>query len=124
MHAIPWVLRGTCRSTVQEASQKAWLETSAVIAKDDLVATRAGKFCPTLEVGGENHLFQQHDDEGKRAARALSLVQMGVLSAARQGAPVAPNNMATLRALADPPLPREELSRAISEAQPTEQLRT
>ena len=71
---------------------------------------------------------QQHDDEWKRAARALSLVQMGELSAARQaleGAPVAPGNMAILRALTDPekrpPLPREELSRAVAEAQPTEQ---
>ena len=70
---------------------------------------------------------QQHDDEGKRAARALSLVQME-LSAARQaleGAPVAPGNTAILRALTDlekrPPLPREELSRAVAEAQPTEQ---
>ena len=71
---------------------------------------------------------QQHDDDGKRAARALSLVQMGELFAARQaleGAPVAPGNMATLRALTDlekrPPLPREELSRAVAEAQPMEQ---
>ena len=43
---------------------------------------------------------QQHDDEGKRAARALSLVLMSELSAARQaleGAPVAPGNMATPR---------------------------
>ena len=69
---------------------------------------------------------QQHDDDdGKRAAGALSLVQMGELSAALEGAPVAPGNMATLRALTDPekrpPLPREELSRAVAEAQPTEQ---
>ena len=53
---------------------------------------------------------------------------MGDLSAARQGlegAPVAPGIMATLRALIDPekrPLQRrEELSRAVAEAQPTEQ---
>ena len=64
----------------------------------------------------------------KRAARALSLVQMGELSAAKQaleGAPVALGNMATLRALTDPEkrpaLSREELSKAVAEAQPTEQ---
>ena len=133
------------------------LETSAVIAKDDLVPTRSGKFCPRLKLEAIITSFQrclwlellaegascaekvhsvrtkrrqQHDDDGKRAARALSLMQMGELSAARQaleGAPVAPGNMATLRALTDPekrpPLPREELSRAVAEAQPTEQFR-
>ena len=61
-------------------------------------------------------------------ARAMSHVKMGELSAAKEaleGAPVVPDNMATLRALTDPemrpPLPREKLSRAVAEAQPTEQ---
>ena len=45
------------------------------------------------------------DEEAVRAARALSLVQMGELSAARQaleGASLAPGNLATLGMLTDP----------------------
>ena len=64
----------------------------------------------------------------RRAARALSLVHMGELSAARQAlesAPVAPGTMATLRALIDPekrpPVPRDDLSRVVAEFQPAAQ---
>ena len=53
---------------------------------------------------------------------------MGELSATRQAlekAPVAPGTMATLRALTDPekrlPIPRDELSRVVTELQPAEQ---
>ena len=60
---------------------------------------------------------EQGDGIEKRANRALSLVQMGELSAARQaldGAPIAPGTLATLRALTDPekrpPSARQELS--------------
>ena len=60
----------------------------------------------------------------------MSHVKMGELSVAKEaleGAPVAPDNMATLRVLTDPEmrpsLPREELSRAVAEAQPTEQFK-
>ena len=45
------------------------------------------------------------DDVKRRAARALSLVQMGVLSAGRQaleGADIVPGNNATLQMLQDP----------------------
>ena len=45
---------------------------------------------------------QHHDDDAKRATRALSLVQVGELSAARQaleGASMAPGTIATLREL-------------------------
>ena len=66
------------------------------------------------------------DDEAKRAARAMSLVQVGELSAARQAleaASMAPRTSATLRALSDPerrpPVPREGLSREVAE--PAEQ---
>ena len=38
---------------------------------------------------------QQHDDEGKRAARALSLVQLSAAKQALEGAPVAPGKMAS-----------------------------
>ena len=72
---------------------------------------------------------QDDDDEAKRAARALSLVQVGDLSAARQaleGASMAPRTSATLRALSDPeqraPVPREGLSREVQQADPAEQL--
>ena len=67
------------------------------------------------------------DDEARRAARAMSLTQMGEWSAARQaleGAAVAPGTMSTLRALTDPekrlPLPRTPLSREVADAQPSE----
>ena len=42
---------------------------------------------------------QDHDDDARRAARAMTLAQMGELSAAR---PVPPGTMSTLRALTDP----------------------
>ena len=48
---------------------------------------------------------QDDDDEARRAARAMSLTQMGELSAARQaleGAAVVPGTMSTLRALTNP----------------------
>ena len=71
---------------------------------------------------------QDDDDEAKRAARALSLEQVGDLSAARQalkGASMAPRTSATLRALSDPerrpPVPREGLSREVQQAEPAEQ---
>ena len=71
---------------------------------------------------------QDDDDEAKRAARAMSLVQVGELSAARQaleGASMAPRTMATLRTLSDPerrpPVPRERLSREVQQAEPAEQ---
>ena len=70
---------------------------------------------------------QDHDEDARRAARAMTLTQMGELSAARQaleGAPVAPGTMSTLRALTDPekrpPLPRAPLSPEVAEAQPVE----
>ena len=66
MQAVPWVLRGAFRGAIQEilagsnsndeGKATRGLETP-VAAKDDLVPTRSGRFCPTLEVGGENHLF-------------------------------------------------------------------
>ena len=77
-------------------------------------------------VGGAR---QDHDDDddARTSARAMSLTQMGELSAARQaleGAPVAPGTMSTLRALTDPeerpPLPRAPLSPEVAEAQPVE----
>ena len=70
---------------------------------------------------------RDRSDEATRAARAMSLVQVGELSAVRQaleGAALAPGNLATLRALADPakrPLfPREELSVEVAHVEPEE----
>ena len=70
---------------------------------------------------------QSTDDLAKRAERAVSLVQMGEVSRARQaleGAQMAPGTVATLRDLTDPrkrpPVPREALSRTIQEFQPRE----
>ena len=70
---------------------------------------------------------QHHDYDVKRATRALSLVQVGELSAARQvleGASMAPGTIAILRELTDPhrrpPVPREEMTRVVAEAQPAE----
>ena len=66
---------------------------------------------------------REREDEA-RAARALSLVHMGELSAARQaleGAPMAPGTHATLRALTDPErpaFPREPLSAEVAHMQP------
>ena len=51
---------------------------------------------------------QQGDSVEKRADRALDLVQMGELSAARhalEGDPIAPGNRQTLNALQDPERP-------------------
>ena len=60
---------------------------------------------------------RDRSNEATLAARAMSLVQVGELSAARQaleGAALVPGNLATMRALKDPakrpPFPREELS--------------
>ena len=71
---------------------------------------------------------QSTDDLAKRAERAVTLVQMGEVSRARQaleGAQLAPGTLDTLRALTDPrkrpPVPREVLSRTIQEFQPREQ---
>ena len=68
-----------------------------------------------------------NDNVARRAAHAMSLTQMGEMSAARQaleGAAVAPGTLSTLRALTDPekrpPLPRTPLSREVAEAQPSE----
>ena len=67
---------------------------------------------------------QDHDDDAWRAARAMTLTQMGELSAARQaleGAPVAPGTMSTK--LTNPekrPLPRAPLSPEVAEARPVE----
>ena len=70
---------------------------------------------------------EQGDGIEKRANRALSLVQMGELSAARQaldGAPIAPGTLATLRVLTDPekrpPSARQELSDEILHSEPEE----
>ena len=67
------------------------------------------------------------DEEAVRATRALSLVQMGELSAARQaleGASLAPGNLSTLGMLTDPtrnPLvARSSLSPEVLNAQPSE----
>ena len=67
---------------------------------------------------------REREDEA-RAARALLLVHMGELSAARQaleGAPMAPGTHATLRALTDPErrpaFPREPLSAEVAHMQP------
>ena len=66
-------------------------------------------------------------DVAPRAARAMSLILMGEMSAARQaleGTAVPPGTLSTLRALTDPekrpPLPRTPLSRKVAEAQPSE----
>ena len=132
------------------------METSLAVAQIDPVQTISGRHDPSTEVGGKDSVVptrdvvglresatsaerahtqavrrrrrQDSDDDGRRVSRALSLVRVGELSAARQaleGAPVAPGTMATLRALTDPerrpPLPREGLSRAVAETQPLEQ---
>ena len=67
----------------------------------------------------------QVDSVEKRASKALSLVQMGELSAARvslEGAEVAPGNLMTLRELTNPerrpPFPRQELSQEIARSEP------
>ena len=66
-------------------------------------------------------------EDAVRASRALSLVQMGELSSARQaleGAPLAPGNLATLGILTDPsrrpPTPRRPLSEEVRVAEPAE----
>ena len=65
------------------------------------------------------------DEEAARAARTLSLVQLGEISAGRQaleGACLAPGNLATLGIFTDPnrrPLvPRQELSQEIRRSEP------
>ena len=70
---------------------------------------------------------RDRSDEATRAARAMSLVQVGELSAARQaleGAALAPGNVTTLRALKDPAkrprFPREELSVEVVRVEPEE----
>ena len=78
---------------------------------------------------GQNRAVRQRrrnqDEEAARAARALSLVQMGELSAGRQaleGASLAPGNLATLGVLTDPerrpPFPRRALSQEIRRTAP------
>ena len=69
------------------------------------------------------------DEEAVRATRALSLVHMGELSAARQaleGASLAPGNLATLGMLTDParrpPVARRALSPEVLNAQRAEPL--
>ena len=64
-------------------------------------------------------------DEVQRASRAMSLVQVGELCAARQaleGAALAPGSLATLRILTDPerrpPVPREAVSDRVTRAAP------
>ena len=73
--------------------------------------------------GAVRHRRRNQDGEARRAARALSLVQMGELSAGRQaleGACLAPGNLATLGVLTDPdrrpPVPRRELSQEIRQS--------
>ena len=70
---------------------------------------------------------RHRSDEATRAARAMSLVQVGELSAARQaleGAALTPGNLATLRALTHPSkrpaFPREELSVEVARVEPEE----
>ena len=59
-----------------------------------------------------------------RAAWALSLVQMGELSAARQVLSLAPGDLATLGMLTDPtrrpPVPRSALSQEVRDTEPSE----
>ena len=70
--------------------------------------------------------WRHHEDDlERRAGRALSLVQLGELSAGRQvleGAPVAPGNRETLNQLQDPvrrpPVMRDPLPAAITEFVP------
>ena len=66
---------------------------------------------------------EQGDGIEIRANRALSLVQMGELSAARQaldGAPIAPGMLATLCALTDPEKRPPSLSDEILHSEPVE----
>ena len=67
----------------------------------------------------------QVDSLDKRASKALSLVQLGELSAVRvslEGAEVAPGTLTTLRELTNPerrpPMPRQELSQEIAHSEP------
>ena len=69
------------------------------------------------------------DSLDKRACKALLLVQMGELSAARvslEGAEVAPGTVTTLRELTNPerrpPFPRQELSQEIARSEPEVQV--
>ena len=111
--AVP---RRKLEARITAFQQGAWLE---LLAEGACCAEKA------LTQSVRRRRRQQSDDDGKRAARALSLVYMGELSAARQAlesAPVAPGTMATLRALTDPekrpPVPRDDLSGVVAELQP------
>ena len=69
MQTVPWVLRGAFRPAIQWVFQeilagsaandvvKTWLEGSLVVAKDDFVPNRSGRFRPTHEAGGEDHFL-------------------------------------------------------------------
>ena len=83
----------------------------------------------------QNHIRRRRrrdddDGEAKRAARVLSLVRVGELSAARQaleGAAFAPGTLATLAALTDlekrSPFPRQELSQEVLRTEPAIQFK-
>ena len=77
------------------------------------------------QVGAVRRRRRNSDEEAARAARALSLVQLGELSAGRlalEGASLAPGNLATLGVLTvsnrRPPVPRQELSQEIRRSEP------
>ena len=74
----------------------------------------------TLKASSRRRRTQRGDSVERRADRALDLIQMGELSAARhalEGDPIAPGNRQTLSALQDPerrpPVPREALPASI-----------
>ena len=78
------------------------------------------------QIGAVRRRRRNSDEEAARAARALSLVQLGEISAGRQaleGACLASGNLATLGILTDPnrrpPVPRQELSQEIRRSEPS-----
>ena len=91
------------------------MEVIFALAQNALVSTRQGLCGASQDIGSSHQTIprrgivgpseREHrrrrnvSDEAKRAARAMSLVQVGELSAARQaleGAALAPGNLATL----------------------------
>ena len=132
MQTVPWVMRGAFRSAVQGSVRDCFRgepSRGGTIPRQKLEARiqsfQQGMWSELLHESATSaerahtqavcrRRRQDSDDDGRRVSRALSLVRMGELSAARQaleGAPVAPGTMATFRALTHPerrpPLPRE-----------------